>query len=152
MNKKAAEEAIKLIKDNGGGYFFGPTEEGLVKEAESFLELKFPEDYEYFLKTLGSGSFMSAEFFGLIGMEILKPGLPNGIWYTKVERERSLLPKEYVVIGSSGADEIYCLKCKENDNPVIVFVPGIPLEQQKYECLSKSFGDFLLNTIKEEII
>ena len=80
--------------------FEGPRSEELVALAESKLDLTFPPTYRRFLLEYGTGTFGTAEFYGVIHDKFENSAAPDAIWYTLSERRQGRLPRNLVVVGS----------------------------------------------------
>lgn len=145
--------AVKIIEENKSKAFFaGNRSESLIKEAEKALGITFPETYRQFLLKYGAGNFGGSEIYGIIDENFINSSIPDGIWFTLIERKKICLPQNLVVIYSTGDGDLVCLDTGKNrESPVIIFQPGVPLELQRGEVISEDFGRFFLELVKREI-
>lgn len=156
MSYKDYEEAIRLIHDNHENLScIGGRSDELIKKAEERLNLKFSNIYKDFLQNFGAMSFGAEEFYGLVREDFDNSRIPDAIWYTLVERIQVSLPDTLLVIYDTGSEELFCLDFRkltsEGEPAVVVFVPGVDLDYQKYEIIANDFGEFLLKRIKIEL-
>lgn len=115
----------------------------------------FPRSYRDFLFNFGAMSFGAEEFYGIVREDFDNSRVPDAIWYTLVERKEAQLPSNLLVIYDTGSEELFCLDfsklSSEGEPAVVVFVPGVDLEYQKYEVISGDFGEFLLQKVNLEL-
>ncbi len=147
MSLQDLEKAFKLIEENGGGDFEGEKSVALINKAEKALELSFPPTYKKFLSTLGCGDIAGLEFYGLIREEFENSSVPNAIWLTLDER-KSGLPKNLVIIGSTGDGLYYALdtdhvNANNEECPVVSYGP-----EGNTELIADDFGCFLLTKLQ----
>ena len=137
------EKAFKFIRNAEDADFEGEKSEELVKKAEDFLGLEFPQEYRKFLREFGCGDVNGAEIFGIINDKFETNGVPDAIALTARERNEHSLAKTVILIGDS--DEYYYaldLARKHDGNvPVIDLLPQAKPED--CEVLWDSFGEFL---------
>lgn len=155
MSIKSYEKAIELINLNKNMCFFaGERSYELIKKAEEFLGLTFSPIAKDFFKTFGAGSVGAEEVYGITNENFLNASLPNGVWLTNIEREEVQMPKGLFVISDRGNGEFYCLdhsSVSEFEEPkIVVYVPGVDNEHQKYEVIADDFGDYLLQIVQKE--
>jgi antitoxin YobK len=153
MSMQQLSEAVQIIEEHPEKAFFvGTRPETLVRAAEQELGLQLPETYREFVLRLGAGNFGSAEFYGVTDNNYHRGAVPNGIWFTLTERQEVGLPRNLVVIGSTGDGDLYCLHVGNNEeSPVIIYQPGIPENEQARELVARDFGEFLLQKLKAEL-
>ncbi len=155
MSMQDYEAATKIIaRYPTKGFFVGPRSISLIETAERALGLKFPPTYRRFLLEYGAGSFGASEVYGVIDDDYEESSVPDGIWYTLVERRQVGLPNDLIVIYDLGGyGEIFCLDLgmlRDEEAPVIAYHPGYPVEEQHKEIISKDFGEFLLTLVQDE--
>lgn len=146
---KKATELIRINKDDAS--FCKGVEDEIINFAEDILNLQFPQSYKLFLKEYGAGNFRSAEFYGIIRHPENDPEMvPNGIWLTLNERNNSGLPKELIIIGSTGMGEYYVLNTSkfnnDSESPVEIWSKNLN-DISRLENISESFGDFFLRKV-----
>jgi hypothetical protein len=156
MSFREYEEAITLIEKNEESInCIGGCSESLIKKAEERLKLSFPKSYREFLLKFGAMSFGAEEFYGIVRENFDNSRIPDAIWYTLMERKEVNLPTHLLVVYDTGSEELFCLDFhnlnSEGEPAVVVFVPGVDLEYQKYEVISRDFGEFLLQRVKVEL-
>lgn len=128
--------------------FEGEKEEFLVKLAENYLEITFPDSYRYFLKKLGCGNIAGQEFYGVINEEKINSGIPDVAWITLNNRRQSDLPAKYIVFYHFGDGNYAVLDCEKNNqgnNIVEIWSPG----ENTFQFFSADFGSFFYNQIKK---
>lgn len=156
MSKQNYDKAKELIESNKGVCFFaGVREESLIEKAEKALGISFSPQYRDFVKNYGAGSIGSEEIYGVINDNFDDASVPNGVWFTLVERMEIEMPENLVVLLDTGGDEFFCFDYANLDEhgepPVVVFVPGVDKDAQTYEVIAKDFGDYLLKVTEQEI-
>jgi antitoxin YobK len=152
----ALEKAFKIIENyNKEADFLGVVPEEEIISCEKKLNLKLPKSYKEFVLRYGVGGIFGEEIYGL---GIPETGVPNVIWITKDMRETDDIPNHFVPIYNTGYDnEYYCLDCSkivtEDDDkaPIVLFIPGLESEQQSFEQIEDSFGEFLYNLLIDAI-
>lgn len=153
MTKISFSELKTEIMNNTDIEYTGPIEEAFISKAEELLELEIKGSYREFLKLFGTLETEERDVFGIIDDDFLNSSTPDAIWYTLNKREDSGLPLNYLVIEDTGYGELFCLDLKNsklNIKPkVVIFFPGIPVENQtfeiKYDCFSTYLKDVLSN-------
>jgi hypothetical protein len=128
--------------------FVGPVSDSAIEQAENRLGVKFPQDYRFFLKKCGAGSFGGCEIYGIVPDDTIA-SVPNGIWATEYLRAQSMVPDHCVVFAFDGFDGYYCMDTTENagkeECPVLLVRPG------QTEQAEEGFAKFLLKQLKQEI-
>lgn len=155
MSYKDYEKALKIMNENKEKCdFFGKCSEDLIEKAEKALGIKFSKIYKNFLMNFGAGNYGSEEIYGIIGEDFIDSSVPNGIWYTLIERKQVNLPKNLVVIYDTCSDELFCLDFNklndENEPEVVTYIPGERNENQLYEKIANDFGEFLLELVIDD--
>lgn len=152
MALTAVDEALRLIGEEDLADFVGARPDDVVVAAEAALGVRFPSSYRQFVSTLGAGSFGSFEIYGVIAEPFDGP-VPDGVWATLDERaEPSNLPPSMIVIGADGMGGTYVLDtAKGAEPPVEVWNGGSSRPGDKLERVAPTFGDFLLNAIRDEL-
>ena len=141
------ERAKTLIIEHGySGLWTGQTLLSVVMQAEHELDLVFPADYKQFLLDFGAGSFGSAEFYGIIRNDLTIDSFLNVVWLVKNDRARYKLPVNLVIIGAAGNGSYYVLNAPKNS--IHYFMPNVPIEEQPFDLVNDSFGDFILEEIE----
>ena len=156
MSYKDYERAVNLIEENEElKDDIGGCSPKLIEMAEKKLNLKFPKSYTDFLLKFGVLSFVSAEIYGIVREDFDNSRVPDGIWYTLVERKEVKMPDWLLVIYDTGSEELFCLNFNitndEGEPTVVSFVPGVNIEYQTYEEIAKDFGEFLLQRVNAEL-
>lgn len=153
MGQESYQTAKQIILSSDASDFVGGCATELIDKAENKLGIDFTGLYRDYLLTFGAGNFGAQEIYGIIHDDFENSSVPDAIWCTLTERVESNLPNNLLVIYDSGDDELYCLDFKQyNEEPkVVVFVPRVTLENQKYEVIADDFGDFLLELVKLEL-
>jgi antitoxin YobK len=93
--------------------------------------------------------FGSAEVFGVIDSRFTDSSVPNGIWYTLAERERSGLSPHLIVIGNDGTGNLICLDCRDEAASVVLVDPSG--ERTQATRIASGFGSYLLKAVTAEI-
>jgi hypothetical protein len=130
--------------------FAGPRTEETVEQAEKALGYQLPATYRRFVSEFGAGSFGSIEIYGVISNRRAS-SVPDGIWYTLDERQRSGLERELLVIGNDGHGNLICLdrRVDESNPPVVRVEPG--RADRRMDTLAPDFGAFLLEEVNSQI-
>lgn len=157
MSTENYNKAIKVINDNKEDCFFaGKRSEELVLKAEEALGIKFSAQYRKFVLGYGAGSIGAQEIYGVVDDDFDNSSIPNGIWFTLIERQEVQMPENLLVICDAGSDEFFCLDfskvSKEGEPPIVVFVAGVDNEYQTYEIIAEDFGNYLLQVVEQELI
>ncbi|GAA5587778.1 hypothetical protein Acal01_02957 [Acinetobacter calcoaceticus] len=149
MSINDVDKAIALINLHlDESDFEGTKEELLVKLAENYLEITFPDSYRYFLKKLGCGDIAGQEFYGVINEEKINSGIPDATWITLKYRRQFDLPAKYIVFYHFGDGNYAVLDCEKNNqgnNIVEIWSPG----ENTFQFFSADFGSFFYNQIKK---
>lgn len=148
-------KAVEIIKQNENEcYFVGPRSENDISLAEKALGITFTGIYREFLKSYGAGSFGAEEIYGISSLNFENSTVPNGIWYTLLERKEFNLPHNLLVIYHSGGEEMFCLDFNKIDNSgepaVVSYAIDVDLKHQTYEVVANDFGEFFLQRVKIE--
>jgi hypothetical protein len=148
----AVDEALRLMEDGDLADFVGERPEELVAAAEAALGFGFPPSYRSFVSRLGAGNFGSFEIYGIIDLPFEGP-IPDAVWATLEERaEPSNLPLSMIVIGDDGMGGTYVLDtAKGVEPPVEVWNGGGSDPDDELERLAPTFGDFLLESVRDEL-
>ncbi|MBC2315543.1 SMI1/KNR4 family protein [Listeria booriae] len=148
--KEIIEANEELVDD------FGEMQESLIIKAQKELGVDFPDEYKYFLSDFGALTFGSIEIYGVFKEDFENSGVPDAVWATLNERKLVNMPQYLVVIYNTGMGELLCLNFRDlNDNQepkVTSYFAGFDESAQKHEVLYESFGDFILDMVKEEIL
>jgi hypothetical protein len=127
----------------------GPVTEEEVVRAESQLGVRFPKSYRVFLQRYGCGSVDGYEFLGIVSGSVGE-GWPGVVWVTKREREWGL-PSDFIVVYRSGIGDTYCLDVgrtgPDGEAPVILWLPGAPLDEQCLDPVFESFADLVFDLL-----
>lgn len=154
MSYNNYKKAVDIInKNQDKNHFIGKRSEELVKKAENELGIKFSEIYKEFLLTYGAGNYGSEEILGIIDDDFGESSVPDGIWYTLIERQEVGLPLNLVIIYEDDCGELLCLDFNslndEKEPAIVPYIPGEDNKNQKYEKIADDFGDFLLQLVTE---
>ena len=105
--------------------------------------MRFPKDYQAFLKRWGTLAVGPLKFYGITGDAFESSSIPNAIWFTHVKREQLDLPKELVILCDNNGVEYYCLVTRDADeSPVVVW----DVRSRKIGATkSESLFDFILS-------
>jgi antitoxin YobK len=122
MAKESFEKLKKLIEQHRDRVDIGvPATDNLIKKAEGFLGLDFPEDYKQFLYSWGTLAIGPCEYYGIAGSDFENSCVPNGIWFTSVKRNQIGLSPHLIVI-SDNNDEYFCIDTKNlNGSNVVIW-------------------------------
>lgn len=149
MSINDVDKAIALINLHlDESDFEWAKEELLVKLAENYLEITFPDSYRYFLKKLGCGDIAGQEFYGVINEEKINSGIPDATWITLKYRRQFDLPAKYIVFYHFGDGNYAVLDCEKNNqgnNIVEIWSPS----ENTFQFFSADFGSFFYNQIKK---
>ena len=143
------EKAFKIIEKNKHlAHFFGPASQRSMQDAESTLNVTFPNSYARFLKRYGVGNIVGLEFYGIVENPATdERGIPDAIWLTQDLRETAELPREFIAVSETGYGPYYVLDTSQMDTngecPVYMWDVG----NQK-EKIADSFGEFLYEELK----
>lgn len=153
MSVENVKKAISIIEDHQDeADFDGAKDESLLVLAERYLGLNFPMSYRFFLQEFGCGDFAGHEFYGVIKPDFEHSGIPDAVWLTQKERQRSKLPDNFVVIYSFGDGDYAVLDCGTDNvdfNKVLKWSPGS--EEQLSEVINDDFGDFFYKKIYDAV-
>jgi len=155
MMIKKYEEAKKILSENSDIVFsIGGCDEKTVIKAEDILSLKFPNDYRRFLKEYGILSVGAEEVYGIVKDDFIDSSVPDAIWYTLTERKEVNMPPYLIVIYDTTMGELFCLNYKklnaDGEPKVTTYAAGLE-EDQTYEVIAESFGDFLLDRVSDDV-
>ncbi len=141
MSVENVIEAISVIENNfDKAHFVGKITESRICNSEGTLGVVFPQDYRMFLARFGAGSFGAQEFYGIVNSTSEDSSIPDAIWLTRTEREESSLPASFVIVGSSGDGNYYCLDTSKSPSPVVLWSPGF---KRALEIIAIDFGSYL---------
>jgi antitoxin YobK len=144
--------AVSIDQNAQRGFFAGPRDESLIQLAESALGFSLPPTYRAFVLRFGAGNFGAAEFYGVINDNFDSGKVPNGISLTIKNRQENRIPKELIVVGSTGDGDYYCLEITPGkEAPLIIYQPGYAQDKQRREEVAEDFGQFLLEQVKSEM-
>ena len=117
--------------------------------AEGELEVTFPDSYREFLRNYGAGSFGVEAVYGL---GVPPDKLPNVVWATEqLRKSDDFFPGDLVVIQDTGQGDILCLatsRMKDNECPVVQWIPEMSFEEQMFETINSTFAHFLLALVR----
>jgi len=156
MSRVNYEIAMKNIEENMSACFFaGEKTEGLIKKAELALDFKFSPQIRAFFRKFGAGSIGSEEIYGVINDDFVSSSVPNGVWFTLIERKEINMPKHLYVVFDTGSDEFICQdysNMNDDGEPrIVLYYPGADNESQPYEVVADDFGNYLLEITSEEL-
>lgn len=125
-------EAAKRIFESEGrpAHFVGGQPGWRVRKAEERLGVAFPPTYRSFLREYGAGSFGSREFYGVLRDDVEDSGVPDVVWRTLCEREKAPFPRNLVPVYHFATGDLACLQLTDGEARVIVFMPGVPVNEQ----------------------
>lgn len=153
MSKKDLIKAFEIIESNQDeADFEGNKSLALIQKAEQALRLTFPPTYVEFLSKYGCGDIAGYEFYGIISDDFINSSVPDAIWLTLDERRSANLPKDMVIIYSTGEGIYYALDCSKKggsgEAPVVTWTQGKSSKEDQY-IIAEDYGQFLLNTLLE---
>lgn len=156
MSFENYEKALKIIGENKNIMdCVGERSNELVLKAEKALGLKLPRQYKDFVLRFGAGDFGAVEFYGLIDDDFENSGIPDVVWVTLNNRKKFNFPKHLLIIYYTGFEELFCLDFnnlnRNNEPRVVSFAISADIEHQTYEIIADDFGDFLLDSIEQEL-
>jgi antitoxin YobK len=151
MGMNEFRKAMIIVEKNDRADFDGPKDEKVINKAEKFLGLTFPTTYREFLKNLGCGGIGGMEFYGVIDENFENSGIPDAIWLTNDERQRSKLDSNLILIGQSieGYYALDTTRMKDGECPVIDALPVG--KRENFEVIAPDYGTFFLNEINRAI-
>jgi antitoxin YobK len=147
---KISEEIKKLLVDYPDDVdISGAVDDSCIASAEKYLNVKFPPSYKEFLREFGTLG-MPNEIYGITGSDFQNSGIPNGIWYTAIQRKDISLPHNLILVREDDGVACYCIDTSKTDehseSPIIVWdVPSSKIVMQK----GNNFSEFLLNCIQD---
>ena len=119
-----SRESYERLRDLVDGSDFvdtgTPASEEKIAQAEEFLGLTFPEDYRRFLREWGTLAIGPNEYYGIAGDSFESSSVPNGIWFTAVERREVGLPSSLIVLVSREGDQYVCVDAGNPGEPRVV--------------------------------
>lgn len=136
MYKKIIEMITEYEEESD---FYGKVSEEDIEYVECILNMKFPDDYRWFVRNYGSG--------GICGVEVLgveKKEKSSVVEATKRYRELGL-DSNYIVIEDLG-EFILCID-KSNENKIIRWDRVSKISEYRHN----SFCDYLIDTFQEAI-
>jgi hypothetical protein len=142
-------EALDLARLDDTADFGSQVASDEIDAVESHLGVRFPAAYRDFVTRTGWCSFGGREFYGITPRGIAATSVPSVAFATRKQREHGL-PDDLLVIENSGAEELYVLDVKANDDhygTVKVWIPGS--DRQKLEQLAPDFGAYLLAAARD---
>jgi hypothetical protein len=108
---EAFHELSNLIKNYPEKAEVGvPATDEVIRTAQDFLQISFPDSYTKFLKNWGTLSVGPFEFYGIAGTEFEHGRIPNGVWFTFAKRKQLGLPKELIVLIDNDGDQYHCVE------------------------------------------
>jgi len=122
-----------------------------IQTAERELGVKFPNDYEAYLRTYGWARLIYDELYG-IGDSV--PSHLNLTMNTLRERTdfRPCLPNHLVPVMPDGAGNHYCLDLSKTESGAcpVVFWDHDEAEDQTPRIVGKSFSDWIVEHVTEQ--
>lgn len=151
MTVDHVDQAIALCENHPDGFFAGPRSE-LIAHAEAELGFPLPASYQRFIEKLGAGSIGAFEVYGLT-RHPFSGFVPDAVGITLRDRSGpSRLPPTMVVIGNDGMGGDFVLDvAKGSDPPVEIWIGGSSSPDAPIERISNSFGEWLLESVRQEI-
>lgn len=108
---QAFHELITLVRQYPESVDIGsPATDELIEKAQDFLGISFPESYIKYLRSWGTFSVGPFEVYGITGAEFENSRIPNGIWFTYINRKLVDLPNNFVVLVDNNGDELFCVE------------------------------------------
>lgn len=149
MSIEKVIKAIAIINQHeDDADFEGIKDESLIELAEKKLGVEFPDSYRFFLKNLGCGDIAGQEFYGVIKDDFINSGVPDAIWLTLRERQRTNLPENYVIVSSTGDGDYILLDCtKCQISSIWLWTPGVKDQSKAFKPYYNDFGDFFYEQI-----
>ena len=149
MDVSSYELAKRAIAGQTAVHSIGPISDRVVENAELLLGVRFPPSYKQFLREFGCLGLIGEEIYGIVNENLATGPVPNGIWLTLDQRAKFSLPKQFVIIQSTGFGGWYAIDTsKENhigECPVVL----VDVFQQAIETVALDFGEHLLNCAKQ---
>jgi hypothetical protein len=146
---------VRLVRDHPDeADFVGRIDSGVIDDAEAMLGLTFPPTYRRFLAEFGCGAFAGEEIYGITGVDLGTPAVPNMVWLTLDERTRSGLPDTMVVVYGDDMGGYYVLdtaKPKGGEPPVEVWVPGLSQPNEPLQVVGEDFGSVCAALFQEAL-
>lgn len=135
----------KLKQINGGQFYTNVTEERIAY-AEKALDVTLPEDYKFFLRTLGEGCISGMPYIYGIHEEDQKGIIEET---KKLRREFFLAPNDVVIQKNMDSEMVICLETGEGRNEFCKVV-AIDLKTGTSMELAKSFDRYFNQMMKQE--
>ena len=153
MGMSDLERALELVEQQPEECcFVGPRDEGLVAAAEEALGVRFPPTYRAFLYRLGAGNVGAEEIYGVIDMDFLDSGVPDGIWMTlRARREWDLPPAMVVVYFDGGTDYSVLDIAGAVEAPVRRWRPGVSKPGDDLSEVAADFGSFFFDITRRAL-
>lgn len=81
----------------------------VIAKAETFLGVSFPDTLKLYLETWGTIAIGPLEYYGITGENFESSKVPDGVWFTSVQREALDLPRNFFVLFNNEGDELHCV-------------------------------------------
>jgi len=143
------KKAFALIDENGSGDWNEDITEDIVKKAEDFLDIIFPESYRAFLLKYGCGGIEGLEIYGICDSDFINSAIPDGIWLTSKVRTEIGINNSLIIIADS-MEGYYVLDTSrmnsQGECPVIDWNAGLD-SINNAGIMANSFGEFLFKEL-----
>lgn len=141
------KKILDIIKRNDPNFVFKNTSDKIISSIERKLQVILPDDYKWFLKTIGAGNFFGIKIFGYSKDKEL----------SVLEHTNKLIKNKFFsgwVVIEETCDCIYYLdtcKIKNNRCPVAFFYKNEKIKGVKQQdFLSFLYSQLLINSIDKE--
>jgi hypothetical protein len=152
--EKTRKALAMIAQHKAFAHFAGPQNDEAIGQAERVLSASFPPSYRLFTATLGGGSFVSGEIYGVIsgGSGV---GPPDVVCMTQMARRDFGIPDDFILVrgfddASSAALDL-ADRAKDGECAVVRIWEGEPDEEYGRERIAGWFGDFILEFVEERL-
>jgi hypothetical protein len=146
---------VRLVRDHPDeADFVGRIGPRIIDDAEEMLGLTFPPTYRRFLAEFGCGAFAGQEIYGITGVDLGAPAVPNMVWLTLDENARSGLPDTMVVVYGDAMGGYYVLdtaKSEGGEPPVEAWEPGLSQVNEPLQVVGDDFGSVCAALFREAL-
>lgn len=141
-NKEIFDKANELK----GSWFSMDCKKEWIHVLEHRMNTTLPEDYKYFMETLGEGGICGAYYtFGIDGEDWFSVELE-----TNKAREQYSIDKRYIVIAKAQGDNLYCIDtASKNGSEIKLYDIVTGKWEHKFNCFDEYFDYINLNTYEQ---
>lgn len=124
---------------------YGGCSESLIALAEERLGLIFPSVYRQFVRDFGATEAIMGVIDATFEYAFRPDAIGSTLLFRALKNER-VLPAPYIAVYHVGDGEILCLDTSQatgDDAPLVSFLPGEAVDEQRFEIVYPSFLAFL---------